>query len=353
MRPSAPASILRPHHTQDDRLRSTDDESCYLVPKSLEILDVTEKKFYTLMDGKYLIRDISQRFNAGWVKHTLATDGEFVYVMYESAGDRIHIMCNLVTKEFHHVVPEPGIRFKYDRDSVVLSVDKATQKYRIVVVEAEDISDRTKEEGVYVYDSAWVRICGLPKDDCKIIFAPSSVFFKGIFYTLYTDDDLYTTTWRHRLFSCDLETGEWSSYSMRLPLPDHKQDKAQLVVCLDRLFFVEYTGLPVDRGWIGRRWVARKHVIKLAIWEILLDEEEVKKVAEMSEFSKYPRNMLEEVNGTDLVAVGCGDSIVISSVLGRHVGWDLSRSCWYELPGNTDHLSGKDRGGIFASLVDF
>jgi hypothetical protein len=99
--------------------------------------------------------------------------------------------------------------------------------------------------------------------------------------------------------------------------------------------------------------VRRKHVIKLAIWEILLDEEEVKKVAEMSKFSKYPRNMLEKVNGTDFVAVGCGDSIVISSVLGRHVGWDLSRSCWYELPGSTDHLSGNDRGGIFASLVDF
>jgi hypothetical protein len=338
-----------------------DDESCYPAPKSLEILDVTEKKFYTLMDGKYLIRDISQRFNAGWVKHTLAADGEFVYVMYESAGDRIHIMCNLVTKEFHHVVPAPDIRFKYDGDIVVLSVDKATQKYRIVVVEAVDIFDPLKEEGVYVYDSAWVRICGLPKDpddypDDKTMFACSSVFFKGIFYTWFVD--LYTAPWCHRLCSCDLETGEWSSYSMRLPQPDHPQDKAQLVVCLDRLFFVEYTGLPVARGskcerWVATRWVRRKHVIKLAIWEILLDEEEVKKVAEMSKFSKYPRNMLEKVNGTDFVAVGCGDSIVISSVLGRHVGWDLSRSCWYELPGSTDHLSGNDRGGIFASLVDF
>ena len=32
---------------------------------------------------------------------------------------------------------------------------------------------------------------------------------------------------------------------MELPQPLHLQDKSQLVVTLGRLFFVEYTGLPI------------------------------------------------------------------------------------------------------------
>ena len=66
-----------------------------------------------------------------------------------------------------------------------------------------------------------------------------------------------------------------------------------------------------------------------------MDEKEVVKVAEMPKYSKYPRKMLGEpqtVMSNPVAALGCGNSIVISSVLGRRVNFDLRKSCWYELP---------------------
>ena len=168
-----------------------------------------------------------------------------------------------------------------------------------------------------------------------------------------------------RIAICFTEiSSEWTYIEVELPRPSHPQERSQLVVSLGRLFFVEYTGLPIQGGslWelhLRQMATKRKHLITVTIWEILLAEMRVKKVAEMPNFSKYPRKMVDESTyvklamGNPVVAVGCGDSLVISSVLGRHLEWDLVRNCWHELPGNPDHLSGIGRQGIFAGIIDF
>lgn len=66
----------------------------------------------------------------------------------------------------------------------------------------------------------------------------------------------------------------------------------------------------------------RKQLVKVFVWEILLGEKEDVKRAEMPQFWKYTREVLNRplaVRGNAVVALRCGDSRVISSLLGCHV----------------------------------
>ena len=60
--------------------------------------------------------------------------------------------------------------------------------------------------------------------------------------------------------------------------------------------------------------------------------------------------------GDQVVAVGCGNSIVISSWIDRTMRFDLLEKNWYELPfDDLEHLYAgyNHKHGIFAGLVDF
>jgi hypothetical protein len=107
--------------------------------------------------------------------------------------------------------------------------------------------------------------------------------------------------------------------------------------------------------------VRKKQLIKVSIWEIRLAEKEVVKVAEPPKYAKYPRRMLDKpqnILGTPVVAVGCGDSIVVSSLLRCRVRFNLVRKSWEELPTDTGHMyetnrqSPYERQGIFAGILD-
>ncbi|KAG0626744.1 hypothetical protein M758_2G148400 [Ceratodon purpureus] len=333
-----------------------------------EILDMAEKRFYTLSDSFIDHYFHGREFYAKCSNYTLASDGGLVYAMYFDFEHHLrHIVCNPVSKSFHHI-PAPEYQFSYHRDIVVMSVDNATQSYRIIVMEAYG-STTSRQEEVHLYDSTtnkWRKLCeALPGED---YFAYSSIFLDGVPYTLFVDTSIIP--WSPKLYSYDLVTGKWRYIDVELPQILHAQDKSLLVVALGRLFFVEYTGLPmypfidmtmwedfIDlETWSTR--MKKRHQIKVRVSEIVLGKElEVIKVAEMPKFSKYPREMLQKhrsgptVMGDAVVALGCGNSVVILSLLGRSVGWDLVKSCWYELPANTEHINDKCRYGIYAGLV--
>ena len=183
-----------------DEVGKNSEDSC-------EILDMSEKRFYALSDS-FLLDYLDQRFQcAHWIKHTLASDGELVYVMCSTPGDRAHIICNPMTKKFHHVIPEPNILFT---DMVVMSADNATGSYRIVAIHGGiNSSGRGR---VYLYDSdsntlGWRKICEGPGVGfSKSLQTGSCILLKGMLYTLLMNISM--APWRPQLNSCDLETGE-------------------------------------------------------------------------------------------------------------------------------------------------
>lgn len=162
--------------------------------------------------------------------------------------------------------------------------------------------------------------------------------------------------------SRNLETGAWSFIDIELPKPSCPQQKSLQVVSLGRLFLMEYTGLPRIFYFYVTTWeyltnlenVKKKHVIKVTIWEVLLTEKMVVKVAVMPKYAKYPRGMVKEpekVMSNPAVVVGCGDVVVVTSSSGRCVGWDLVKNCWHDLPTNAEHRPGDFCKGVYAGLV--
>ena len=163
----------------------------------------------------------------------------------------------------------------------------------------------------------------------------------------------------YKLVLCDSETGAWSEINLDFHQPSHPQDKFQLVVTLSRSFLMKYPGPPVDEiQWNSLR-VGSKYGITVNIWDTVLSEQGLRKVAEMHKFAKYPDEMATwyfKETGDQVVSVGCGNSTVISSWIGRSVRFDLLEKNWYELPfHDLEHLYANfDRKhGVVAGLVDF
>ena len=145
-----------------------------------------------------------------------------------------------------------------------------------------------------------------------------------------------------------------------------------MVFCLVRtsfkavIIYALYHGPHEDRATVWETQlvasnVRKKQLIKVSISEIRLAEKEVVKVAEALKYAKYPRRMLDKpqnILGTPVVAVGCGDSIVVSSLLRCRVRFNLVRISWEELPTDTGHMyetnrqSPYERQGIFAGILD-
>ncbi|KAG0627398.1 hypothetical protein M758_2G197900 [Ceratodon purpureus] len=311
--------------------------------RNWEILDIEEKRFYTLSEN--FIEDYLLRTNKDFahfipcMKFTLAADAGLVYAMYFKYETRRHIVCNPVSKDIHQI-PEPKFHILYNRDIFLMLVDNATQSYRIVTIQLYD-SHYSRRDQVHLYDSKtlqWRKLCKIPGDS---YLAHSSIFLRGVLFTLFFD--LSITPWRPKLFSCDLDTGVWCYIDVQLPQPSHPQDKLQLVVSLDRLFCVEFSGLRRCRSSHMTDWEAlidlepeqAKRPVTVVIWEILLDDREVRKVAEM------PKHSLQTLKGDPVVPLGCGDSIVVSSlVAGCCVAFDLLKRCWHDPSTITEHMYG-------------
>ncbi|KAG0630327.1 hypothetical protein M758_1G170600 [Ceratodon purpureus] len=327
----------------------------------LEILDVAEKRFYSLCHPLFHSNSFRSDTDSDcqgdmfmkrkW-RLTLAADKGLVYLLWISIGRRRewHIVCNPFSKSFH-TIPKPVFQINYNRESiVVMTVDNVTQRYRIVMLEERD--NITRPVDIYLYDSTtvkWRKLCGFPEFG---YCAYSGTFLNGVFYVLFMN--FVSVPWYPTLYSCNLENGAWSHIDVDLPRPSHPQDKSQLVVALGRLFIVEYTGIPRDysTAWeLNRK--PKKHVIKVGISEILLAEKEVNiwRMAELRKYSKYPRKVVDEPRLMDHppVAVGCGGLIVISSKFGPCVAWDLLKNRWLDLPTNTNHIAGNQ--GMYAGLV--
>ena len=167
-----------------------------------KILDVAEEQFYTLTDsfiGNYLRYRSTRREHLGWTKYTLAADGGLIYAMYfgRLTEKGRHIVCNPVRKTFHRI-SEPELHCKYNYDIVVMSVDPATQNYKIITMEAK-IDATSRREHVYLYDSTttkWRNLCKAPAQ----YRACSSTFLKDVFYTSFLD--LSIVPWCPKLYSC-------------------------------------------------------------------------------------------------------------------------------------------------------
>lgn len=312
------------------------------------LLDMTDRSFHTL--------------NTAYATHTLASDGGLVYAMYmANKPQRVRqVVCNPVSGSFHHI-PAPDYRFSYRRDIAAMTVDRASQQYRIVLMEAYNATSTARQEHVYMYDSE-VKVWSKLPVPGPHLFAYSNVFLNGILYTLFVDT--LVIPWSVKLWEF---TGErWRCLDVELPQVLHAQDKSLLVVSLRRLFFVEFTGLPmfpfidmtmwedfIDlETWTTR--MKKRHQVRVSISEI--KGAELMKVAEITKFARYSREMLQkhpDLLGDAVVALGCGESIVVLSLLGRCAGWDLRRGCWYEMPGDTARsVSEKCRYGIHAGLLD-
>lgn len=334
---------------------------------SSEILDIAEKRFYSFSDSfiAHYLRRTSRDFRhfIPCAKYALAADGGLVYEMYSKYETQRHIVCNPVSKDIHRI-PEPKHRVAYARDLVVMSVDSATQSYRIVIMQS-DYRRPAHRGGVYLYDSTtlkWRTLCKVPGDG---YCAHSSIFLKGALVTLFFD--VCTIPWCPKLYACDLEGGDWSFIDVDLPRLCHPQDRLQLVVSLDRLFLVQFTGGPSSDMTIWEEWSYMKHrkrkLCHATISEILFREREVKNVAEMPEYLEdvHPRVgdkcRSPALMGSPVVAFGCGDSIVVSSlVAGCCLGFDLLKKCWHDPSTDVEHMYGTckrdlDRGGMCASLV--
>lgn len=354
---------------------------------SWEILDnIAEERYFSLSD--IFIQDFKLRhptlMSWRWSKHTRAAGGGLIYAMYEGSQPkrrnafapllRRHIVSNPVAKSFHEI-PEPesysGLSSNgnnsYDRDIALMSVDNERQSYRIIMMQTYHREQVRCEEKLHLYDSTtakWRQVFQMSNR----YRAYSCIFLKDIFYILLVDIDM--APWCPQLYLCDLDTGAMSLIDVKLPEPSRPEDKAHLVVSLGRLFLVEYTALPktdssmpyYTSSWEFRFALSKRKEIKVTIWEILLAEKEVVKVAEMPWSWKYTTGLLKVpcgVVGDPVVALGYGDSVVVSFVLGGgSVGFDLVRKRWYKLPVNSRQKGvirprGRQRQGIFSGLVDF
>ena len=276
-----------------------------------EILDMAERRFYSLSDSfiaDHLSR--SEEFKFGWCKSTLAADGGLIYACYQGGNgvreqDRRHIVCNPVSKDFHQITePKPH---RFDRnDIVVMSVDSATKSYRIIIMES--YTSRSRREQAYLYNSVtmqWRTLCEVPDINYR---AYSSIFMDGNFFTLFLEwPHVPLELWCPKLYSCDTGTGAWSYIDVEMPRQFCRTDSLQLVVCLGRLFLVEYSGLPSTflpsrRIMFTEKKGKIKFPFKVSIWEILLAKKEMVKVAEVS------RGFIDEQPQTvvgNVIAVGC------------------------------------------------
>lgn len=86
----------------------------------------------------------------------------------------------------------------------------------------------------------------------------------------------------------------------------------------------------------------------------------VKKVATKLDFASYcelAHKNIEDVIGEPLIAVGCGDSIVISTSFTHHLVWDLVAKCWHNLPATPKYLEmlpqEDHRQGFCAGILEF
>ena len=338
-----------------------------------EVLDMAENRFYKLSDSfvaKYMI--LTQGHDGIWLKYTMAAGGGLIYAVYygrEGVDREHHIVCNPVSKDFHRI-KEPKPFCYHDSDIVAMLVDNATKSYRIVTVEPyqEDrgLAGRLRRGRVYLYDSTtmqWRKLCEAPPENKYRAY--SSIFMGDVFYALFMDYSVAPSC--PKLYSCDTETGVWSYIDVKLHPPSSQKDKLQLVMILGRLFYVEYHGLVSSLRRIRRIQNTLRATdastievsVKVGIWEILLAKRELINVTQISKMLSISRIILDERPETILrdhaIAVGCEDSILISSLAHRWK-FDLLKNSWYEMPDNTDHMQGTREGtaichGICAGLV--
>ena len=338
--------------------------------------DMTTKRVYKLShDGcifEYI--NVSPDSEITWNQYTLAMDKNLMYVVCEprqAPRPQRHIICEPVTKACHDIPPPPTPVLYTDDDIVVMAVDHATPdgtSYQIIRME-QYFPGKLGNQEVQVYNSTtkqWTILTFLPAKR----WSCSNTFWRGAFYTLIMNVSrdpqmcLAGPGLSRKLCSYDFKTGRWSLVHVTLPPLAHPRDKCQLVVAAGRMFMIEFIGPDIDRDslWDRRncsKRVRRKYVIKLTIWEVILGNARLQKVAEMPKYPKYPGGMVQESlspYGEPVVAVGCGNSIVVSSWIGRCVAFDLVRKNWHELPISNEKLQDlvhPFHQGIFTAVVDF
>lgn len=193
-----------------------------------------------------------------WRTH-LQLENYTVYTAETCPQLEVHIVCNPASKSFHEIPRLPGI---YNHDIVVMSVDNATQTYKILSMQMYRDTNKLQRQNLFLYESmtsTWMKLCGVPSIGLS---ACSSIFMKGILYTLFVDSsgvplghEFCTVV----LYSYDLVTGAWRKIDVDFPpLSTATEENLQLVVSLGSLHMVRITRF-------------RKRMAKLSIWKIVLE----------------------------------------------------------------------------------
>jgi len=233
-----------------------------------------------------------------------------------------------MSKSFHEILESPKIWKFYHRHIVVLSVDNATQTYKIVIIErCRDIT-KLGSQNLFLYESMtseWRTLCKVP--DVRLS-TYSSIFLKGIFYTLFVDLSsipswpiLNTIV----LYLCDLVIGTWRKIDVNFPpLLYNVEENLQLVVSSGQLYMVKFT---IQMVMFKRTWM-----MMLSIWKIVLETKEVVKVGEIQNFFKFSTLMFHVSKDSAVpVAVVCADSIIILFKDGCIMKFDLLEKHWQKL----------------------
>lgn len=341
------------------------------LPGGWDVLEVANGKVFTVntdfLASSLQLEDLGGEPENIWnhQRRVLAADGGLFFLEYQMEArpevKQVLLVCNPALRAVKLLPPLPGwVKVMKTNESVVMSTDRVSKEYRIMVLHQELGDYRTNS--VDIYESSlgrWRTVELAPGEAASDGWYCESKFVKlDMLYRIYRqggEDNPH-------LFAFDCRTGGAAEPSFTLSVSgetDHL-DTVELVASGDRLFWVSMRG---DRPYFSRKEVgsseSRKRIKKngfrsIEIFEVDLASQECTRVSVM------PRKVVKWLYCCDrkdwdfvsgvinrsflkpVVSTGCTSSVVISSCVGRSAGYNLVDRCWHQYSDNR-LLQARDR----------
>jgi hypothetical protein len=291
-----------------------------------EVLDVANRRFFTLSSDfltEYVEREgIAPASRDKYKKQAvLAADGGLVFVAYSfDEESSVVLVCNPILKTVKRL---PQLRgWVGSVETVVMRTDRVSMEYEVYIA--------NHPERISIYESTagrWRTVPNLPpvSNELDSYMRPSK-FLKNEFYEPFQDCGQEPI--RTGIVSYNRTTGVFSDLGVAFPTYLGLAPNLQLVVSNARLFCVARSSSESS---------CEEEILE--IFEIVM-ERKGQKGRKSVRLATMPSDLLSLVLGEDyyrddpFVAVGCANSILICSVTGWSVAFDLSKKVWDQYPRN-------------------
>jgi hypothetical protein len=299
-----------------------------------EVLDVANRRFFTLSSDfltEYvkwggIVPPSKESYNE---RALLAADGGLFCVSYSfNEQSSVLLVCNPILKTVKRLPQLKGWVASHQR--VVMRTDRVSMEYEVYIVH-DPLHRSFKPKTILIYESKtgrWRTVPNIPplRNELDFYMKPwcsVSKFLKNEFFEPFQHGHHPT---RAGIVAFDKATGVLSDLGVALPAYLGEATNLQLVVSNARLFCV------------ARSYPEFSCEEIFEIFEIVMERKGQQRRKSVR-LATMPSDLLSLVLGDELlhdpfVAVGCGNSILICSVTGWSVAYDLTKKAWDQYPHN-------------------